>query len=89
MHVCQQVKLASKVRCPLCGQNFLIYAEGGVSAVDAMSRRIIEHVLRTHHTPRSKAASSHPVSTFHIRNWSGAHPFIASATLSDLLDNAL
>jgi len=89
MHVCQPAKLASKVRCPLCGQNFLIYAEGGTSAVDIMSRRVIEHALRTHHTPRATSASAHPGSTFQIRNWSGAQPFVASATLSDLLDNAL
>jgi hypothetical protein len=89
MHVCQQMKLSSKVRCPLCGQNFLIYAEGGAPPVDTMSRRVIEHALRTHHTPRSTSASAHPGSTFHIRNWSGAQPFVASATLSDLLDNAL
>jgi len=89
MHVCQQMKLSSKVRCPLCGQNFLIYAEGGASAVDTMSRRVIEHALRTHHTPRSTSASAHPGATFHIRNWSGAPPFVASATLSDILDSAL
>ena len=39
MHVCQEAKLSSKVRCPICGQDFLIYAESGVSAVDTMSRR--------------------------------------------------
>ena len=89
MHVCQEAKLSSKVRCPICGQDFLIYAESGVSAVDTMSRRVIEHALRTHHTPRSTSASAHPASTFHIRNWSGTQPFLASATLSDLLDGAL
>ncbi len=54
-----------------------------------MSRRVIEHALRTHHTPRSTSSSAHPGSTFHIRNWSGTQPFLASATLSDLLDGAL
>jgi hypothetical protein len=89
MHVSQQAKLSSKVRCPICGQGFLIYSESGISAVDSMSRRVIEHALRTHHTPRSMSSSVHPVSTFHIPSWSGAQPFLASATLSDLLDNAL
>jgi hypothetical protein len=89
MHVCQQAKLSSKVRCPICGQDFLIYAEGGSSAVDPMSRRVIEHALRTHHAPHSPSASVHPNSTFNIRNWSGAQPFLASAALSDLLDNSL
>ncbi len=89
MHVCQPARLSSKVRCPICGQDFLIYAESGISSVDTMSRRVIEHALRTHHTPRSMSASAHPGFTFHIPNWSGAQPFLASATLSDLLDGSL
>jgi hypothetical protein len=89
MHVCQQAKLSSKVRCPLCGQDFLIYAESGISAVDTMSRRVIEHALRIHHTPRSPSASAHPDTTFQIPNWSGAQPFLASAALSNLLDGSL
>ena len=89
MHVCQEAKLSSRVRCPICGQDFLIYAESGVSAVDAMGRRIIEHTLRNHHTPHSISVSAHPGSTFHIPNWSGTRPFLASAALSDLLDDAL
>jgi hypothetical protein len=89
MHVSQETKLSSKVRCPICGQDFLIYAESGVSAVDTMSRRIIEHTLRNHHTPHSTSVSAHPGSTFHIPNWSGTQPFLASATLSDLLDSSL
>jgi hypothetical protein len=89
MHVCQEAKLSSRVSCPICGQDFLIYAERGVSAMDTMSRRIIEHTLRNHHTPHSTLVSAHPGSTFHIPNWSGTQPFLASATLSNLLDGAL
>ncbi|MCU1252983.1 MAG: hypothetical protein JWQ49_6012 [Edaphobacter sp.] len=89
MLVCQPAKLSSKVRCPICGQDFLIYAENGVPAADTMSRRVIEHALRTHHTPHSTARSAHPGSTFHIPNWSGTQPFLASAAISDLLDGAI
>jgi hypothetical protein len=89
MHVCQETKLSSKVRCPICGQDFLIYAERSQSAVDTMSRRVIEHALRTHHTPRLTSNSAHPGSTFHIRNWSGAQPFLASPALSEMLDATL
>jgi len=86
MHVCQEAKLSSRVRCPICGQDFLIYAESGISAVDTMSRRVIEHALRTHHTPRSTTASAHPGPTFPIRNWTGNQPFLASAALNDVPD---
>jgi hypothetical protein len=54
-----------------------------------MSRRVIEHALRTHHTRHSTTPSAHPGSTFHIPNWSGTQPFLASPALSDLLDNSI
>jgi hypothetical protein len=54
-----------------------------------MSLRVIEHALRGHHTPHATSPSAHPESTFHIPNWTGAQPFLASAALSDLLDGGL
>jgi hypothetical protein len=89
MHVSQSSKLSSNVCCPVCGQGFLIYAEDGLSAAHPMNHRIIQHALRAHHTAQSVSRSVHPPSTFHIPCWSGAHPFLASATLSDLLGSAL
>jgi hypothetical protein len=75
-------KLSSKITCPICGQAFRIYAEPGVSVIDTMSRRVIEHALRTHHTPRATSSSAHPGSAFRIRNLCGAEPFLASVSLS-------
>jgi hypothetical protein len=49
-----------------------------------MSRRVIEHALRSHHTPRLTTARAHPDTTFSIRNWSGAQPFLASPVPGDL-----
>jgi hypothetical protein len=54
-----------------------------------MSCRVVEHALRSHHTPASVTPSAHPGSTFHIPNWNGTRPFLASAALSDLLDSAI
>lgn len=88
MHSCQLSKISANVRCPVCGQGFLIYAEHGMEAGHSINRRTIQHVLRSHHA-RNGSSSAHPESTFHIPNWSGAHPFLASATLSNLLDTAL
>jgi len=89
MHSCQQSKLSASVRCPVCGQGFLIYAESGMQASHNISRRLIQHALRTHHAVQNTSSSAHPGSTFHIPGWSGAQPFLASASLSNLLDNAL
>ncbi len=85
----QSSKLSSNVRCPVCGQGFLIYAEHDILADHGVNRRLIQHVLRTHHTAHTNSSSAHPPSSFHIPCWSGAHPFVASASLSNLLDNAL
>ncbi len=89
MHSCQPSRLSSNVRCPVCGQGFLIYAEQGMQAGHEVNNRLIQHVLRTHHTGHSASSSAHPASTFHIPCWSGAQPFLASASLSNLLDSAI
>jgi hypothetical protein len=89
MNVCQPSKLSSSVRCPVCGQGFLIYSEDGIHSGHNINRRIIQHALRTHHASRSATPSAHPDRTFHISNWPGSNPFLASAALSNLLDSAL
>jgi hypothetical protein len=88
MHLSQQSKVSSTVRCPLCGQDFLIFSDGSDQAESMMNRRIIEHALRTHHTSTGRA-NVHPQGSFHIPSWSGTRPFLASATLSNLLDSAV
>jgi hypothetical protein len=89
MHSCRPSKLSSSVRCPVCGQGFLIYAEPGALTANSVNFRLILHVLRTHHSAHSNSPSVHPESTFHIPSWSGSQPLLASASLSNLLDSAL
>ncbi len=89
MLVCQESKLASAVRCPVCGQSFLIYSEQGLHVEQDACRRVIRHALRTHHTTRSHSSSVHPATPFNIPSWSGARPFSASAALGNLLDNSI
>lgn len=89
MHLCQPSKLSANVRCPVCDQGFLIYAENGMQAGHNINRRIIQHALRAHHAAHPTSSSAHPQNTFHIPNGPGTHHFLASASLSDLLDNAV
>jgi hypothetical protein len=89
MHLCQPSKLSANVRCPVCGQGFLIYAENGMQAGHTINRRIIQHALRAHHSANSTSSSAHPQNTFHIPSGPGTTHFLASAALSNLLDNAL
>jgi phosphoribosyl-dephospho-CoA transferase len=88
MHLSRRSKLSSTVRCPLCGQGFLIFAHSDAHSVDTLSLRVIEHALRSHHTRRDKD-NVHPERTFRIPSWSGAHPYLASASLNVLLDSVV
>ena len=54
-----------------------------------INRRLIQHALRAHHGIQSTSSQAHPQSTFHIPNGPGEHHFLASAMLSNLLDNAI
>ena len=83
----RQSKLSSDVRCPICGQGFLIFAELAAHASQIDSRRMIQQTLRSQHDAPSTTAP-HPGATFNIPSHSGT-PFTASASLSDLLDSAL
>ena len=88
MHLSRQSKLSSTVRCPICGQAFLIFAQSGTRSVDTLSLRVIEHALRSHHSRRDQS-NVHPERTFNIPSWSGAQPYEASASLGSLLDSAI
>jgi hypothetical protein len=88
MHLSRQAKVSSTVRCPLCGQSFLIFSLNNPPSEDTMSLRVIEHALRSHHTRRDEP-KVHPERTVHIPRWSGAQPYLASASLNSLLDSAV
>jgi hypothetical protein len=89
MHLCQPSKLSANVRCPVCGQGFLIYAANGIHDGHNINRRIIEHALRSHHGGCPVSSSVHPQSTFSIPSGPGSDRFLASASLSNLLDSAV
>lgn len=83
-----QPRLSSDVRCPICGQGFLIFAELAAHASQIESRRLIQQTLRAQHAEPGVSTTPHPGATFNIPSRAGA-PFTASAALSDLLDSAI
>jgi hypothetical protein len=90
MHlVTHHPKLSNDIRCPICGQGFLIFEELAAHASLIESRRIIQQALREQHTAKGKLNGAHPGSIFNIPSWAGEPPFSASASLSDLLDNSI
>ena len=78
-------RLSTDIRCPLCGQGFLIFEELRAHASQMESRRLIQQALRDQHISQGKLADAHPDETFHPPSL----PFSASASLSDLLDNSI
>ncbi len=82
-------KLSGEIRCPICGQGFLIFEELAAHASQIESRRIIQQTLRSQHTVPGKLSNAHPESTFDIPGWRGEPLFSASASLSDLIDNSI
>ena len=84
-----QSRLSSDVRCPICGQGFLIFAELANHARQIDSRRMIQQALINQHSQPRVAATPHPDRTFNIPGDSEAASFSASSSLSDLLDGAL
>lgn len=90
MHlVTSHPRLSGDIRCPICGQGFLIFEDLAAHASQFESRRIVQQALRTQHTSQGKLADAHPSSNFDIPSWQGAPPFSASASLSDLLDSSI
>lgn len=90
MHlVTHQPRLAGEIRCPICGQGFLIFEELAAHASQFEGRRIIQQALRSQHTEQGTLYHAHPESTFDIPSWRGEPPFSASASLSDLIDGSI
>lgn len=90
MHlVTHQSRLSTDIRCPICGQGFLIFEELAAHASQFESRRLIQQALRDQHTSQGRLAGAHPATNFDIPSWQGEPPFSASASLSDLIDNSI
>ena len=58
---CVLSNLGSDVRCAVCGQGFLLFAQGLFPAHREHLRQLVQSVLRLHHN-----AGTHPTSRFHI-----------------------
>jgi len=88
-HTHQPSKFASDVRCPICGQGFLVYGDKLTPIRQNESRRIMQQALRDQHGARSDSSAVHPGRSFYVASCFGTPPFSASPLLGDLLDNAL
>jgi hypothetical protein len=57
----------SDVRCPVCGQGFLVFWEGCSTGARQAQRKVIAESLRSHHA----LGASHPSAAFPVQPWDG------------------
>lgn len=69
------------VRCPVCGQGFLIFAEHVSATVSQQMRRSAELAMRLHHAFTRNPANAHPANSFQVaaENTTLSSPFCGFA----------
>ncbi len=59
---------ASDLRCPVCGQGFLLFAERTSQTVRHQLRRSVEKAMRLHHAGSQDHMHVHPNQPFHVES---------------------
>ena len=77
--LCQVSNTASDVRCPVCGQGFLVYWTRSSAVERAERRQEIVQSLREHHIA-DQTVRAHPQTGFHLPEWDG-EPHVSAAAL--------
>ncbi len=63
---CLLSNIAHDVRCPVCGQGFLLFAEHVSATVRQQVRRSAEAVMRLHHAQPADLLHVHPADAFDV-----------------------
>jgi hypothetical protein len=77
---CKPVDSSPDVRCPVCGQGFLLYWERSSRSQQDATRQSIKQALSDHHID-ADPTGAHPDAAFNIPSWSGSPQFSAAALL--------
>ena len=85
--LCKSSNTSSDIKCPLCGQGFLLYWERSSRHEQDRTRHQIQQALRDQHTHLS-STDAHPRPIFNIPNWEGNPYFSGAALLGGLPDKA-
>ncbi|WP_213805198.1 hypothetical protein [Granulicella sp. dw_53] len=85
--VCQPSQSSSDVRCPVCGEGFLLYWERTSRTERHETLGKIQQALSDHHKTEAEG-KAHPVAAFNIPSWSGLARFSGAALLGGLPDIA-
>lgn len=77
--LCKPTNASPDIKCPVCGQGFLLYWERSSRDQQDDTLPNILQVLREHHNRLD--FTTHPGSPFNIPSWSGLPQFSAAALL--------
>ena len=78
--LCKLSNTVSDVRCPVCGQGFLVYwSRTSQTEREATRRQVVESLAEQHTS--SKSEHVHPRTGFNIPEWNGVPSFSAAALL--------
>ena len=56
------------VRCPVCGQGVLLFAEYATASVREQVKRRVRRAMRNHHAGTAGALTVHPVDAFPVED---------------------
>jgi hypothetical protein len=86
--VCQASETSADVRCPLCGQGFILSWERTCRIERGKTLTKIQKALQQQHAVQAEASDSeqpvHPSNAFNIPEWSGNAEFSGAAMLGGL-----
>ena len=68
---CLLSNTANDLRCPVCGQGFLVFAERATATVREQVKRRVQRAMRNHHAGALGALDVHPTTAFPVEDNNG------------------
>lgn len=65
---CLSSNLANDLRCPVCGQGFLVFAERTSGTAREQMKRRVQHTMRSHHAGALGGLHVHPTTAFAVED---------------------
>ena len=65
---CLLSNTANDLRCPVCGQGFLLFAERATATVREQVKRRVQRAMRSHHAGAQGGLNVHPTASFPVED---------------------
>lgn len=63
---CLLSNIANDLRCPVCGQGFVVFAERSSATAREQMKRRVQRTMRSHHTDAPGKPHVHPATPFTV-----------------------